>query len=211
MNKRIHILSLLIGLFISCTLLAACKKDECVTNSFTLKETWKILPEKDSINVGDTLTFLSQFSNHPFDYNSNKNVDFSSNAIINSTLGVYVLRPGGTNLVAAIDSFKFLSVLGKIETNASLGADHIKQIFYQEANGNYIINFQIIALKKGIYSLGFSDGIATRNKSTNCDDKAGIVFSNNNANNHIYYLKQFYGTTNLPAGESEHGYCFKVK
>lgn len=210
MNKRIHLWPVII-MVLSCILFLSCKKDECISNSYALQETWKVTPEKDSIIVGDTLYFVSQFSNKPFDYISNKSVDLSGSAIINTTLGVYVLKSGASNFGSAIDSFQFIPVKGRVETAPNLAPDHIKQIYHEEFGGEYIISFKIIALKRGIYVFGFSDGLARRKNASSCEDGGGIGYVNSNANNHFYFVEQFYGTTNLPSGEREHSYSFKVK
>jgi len=211
MDTKTKFLSLLITLGIITSMMATCKKNECVGNSYSLKETWNITIEKDSIGVGDTLTFLSKFPNKPFDYNINANIDFSGDALINTTFGVYVLKTGSVNMTSAIDSFRFLPILGRVETDPTTNPSALKQVFHQEYGTDYILKFQIIALKKGIYTFGLSDGLAKRKRANSCDDGAGILFTNSNLNNHIYFQEQFYGTTNIPNSNRTHSYCFKVK
>ncbi len=188
---------------------ATCKKAECVGYSYSLKESWSVSPGSDSISVGDTITIYSAFPNHPFDYSSNKNVDFSGNAEIGTTLGVYVLKPGTSNFGSAVDSFRFIQMIGRAES--AINADHVKQIYHTETGNMYILQLKMIALKKGIYCLGISDGIGRRKNSSSCNDNAGILYTISNSDNHIYYYEQFYSTVNLPAGEREHAYLFKVK
>lgn len=211
MVTKSKILSLLITLGIITSMMATCKKNECVGNSYSLQETWNITVEKDSISVGDTLTFLSKFSNKPFDYKINANIDFSGDALVNTTFGVYELKGGSSNMTSAIDSFKFLPILGRVETDPTTNPSALKQVFHEEFGTDYVLKFQIIALKKGIYTLGLSDGLAKRKRNNSCDDGAGIQYANSNTNNHIYFQEQFYGTTNIPANNRTHSYCFKVK
>ncbi len=69
----------------------------------------------------------------------------------------------------------------------------------------------MVALRKGIYTLTLSDGLAIKQNSTLCKDGAGIEFKIANTNNHIYFEEQFYGTTNIPENNRTHTYCFKVE
>ncbi len=209
-TKKIWV-SILITIVITLNIFSSCKKDNCISNAYQFREKWKILPEKDSINIGDTLIFLSKISNKPFDFNTNKNIDYSGNATINSTFGIYILKNGSNNFIGAVDSFKFINIKGKLVTDPNISPSNLKQTFHDEYQGEYIIECLIIAQKKGIYLFGLSDGISVRKSSTICKDGASIQFTNSNVNNHIYFEEQFYGTTNIPESDRTHGYAFKVK
>lgn len=211
MDTKTKFLSLLITLGIITSMMATCKKSECISNSYSLKESWSITPERDSINVGDTLNFISKFLIQPFDYNSNKNVNFGGGASVNTTLVIYCLRPNATNVLSGRDSFNFLELKGKVVSDPNPINNHIKQVYHEEVNNNYELNFKMVALKKGIFAIILSDGLAIKKNGTPCDDGAGILYTNANTNNHVYYQEQFYGTTNIPPSNRTHTYCFKVK
>ncbi len=112
-------LSILITIVITTNIFSTCKKDNCISNAYFLKEKWTILPTIEIVSVGDTIIFESKISTTPFDYNTNSNVNFIGNALINSTFVVYVLNSNFTNPSAAVDSFNFINNIGKVETNTS--------------------------------------------------------------------------------------------
>ncbi|MCY7293215.1 MAG: hypothetical protein LH615_13640, partial [Ferruginibacter sp.] len=117
----------------------SCKKNkgECLGNAYSLKETWKITPEKDSIYVGDTIVFSSTFANNPFDYNTNKNVNFSGNALIGT--GLSISRINGYNgFQPALDSFMLYTLEGKFQNN-DIQPNRIKDIFWLEIGSFYSI------------------------------------------------------------------------
>lgn len=196
-------------LTISSNLFASCKKNECIGNAYQLKETWSITPQKDSINIGDTLIFNSQFSNHPFDYNSNKNVDFSGNASIGTPFDLRIIK-GLNDLRPAIDSFTFFILTGSIKPNDRV-PHQIKDIEWGENNGIYQIKFGLIAQKKGDYAFTLPDAIGRLKKTKECEDGAGVALTNSNLKNNAYLLRPYYSYPNVPADDSAHIFCIRVK
>jgi len=195
---------LLIFIISTTCLFPTCKKGEVINESYTynFKANWSITPERDSINVGDTLTIESTFSNYPFDYNTNLNVDFSGNALIGTSLTLRAIK-GFNNAPPAIDSFSFISLIGKCETDFQFS--YIKQIYWQEINNTYSVKVKIIALKKGIFFISIIDALAKNKKNS-----ASVLLSNNNIKNNSYYLESYYGTI-LPEKDKKYVYCFKVR
>lgn len=184
------------------------KKGECIGNAYQLRETWNILPQRDSINIGDTLVFSSSFSNRPFDYNTNSNVDFSGNALIGTPFSVRVVKGLG-DLRHAIDSFSFFLLEGRYKDN-DLQPTQIKDIFWTESNNNYKIKIGIIVRKKGDYLITIPNAIGKLNKANECESGAGIILSNNNLNNNAYLFRPYYGG-NVPSKDSSIIFCIKVK
>lgn len=196
-------------LTISSNLFASCKKSECFGNAYQLKETWSITPQRDSINIGDTLIFSSSFSNRPYDYNTQSNVDFSGNALVGTPFGVRFVK-GYNDLKPAIDSFGFFLIAGRYKDN-DISPKHIKDIFWTESNNVYEIKFGIIAKKRGDYSFSVSDAIGRLTEAKECEDGAGIVLSNSNSDNNAELSHPYYGVNYVPGTDSTHIFCIRVK
>ncbi|MCY7293212.1 MAG: hypothetical protein LH615_13625 [Ferruginibacter sp.] len=168
------------------------------------------MPEKDSINVGDTLTLYSKFI--PTDINTGNEVPLSNGILIGSPLSVGSLKGGGI-IDAAVDSFLFLPIIGlaNMDINNTI-SKKVKQLFYGFKDGNYLLEIKIIALKKGIYTLGFLDAIFKKENTNGCNDGGFVALKNNNLNNNlIYYQTLYYQGLPVPLNDSIHGYSFKVK
>jgi hypothetical protein len=190
---------------------ATCKKNkgECIGNAYSLKETWNVLPQKDSISIGDTLIFSSNFSNRPFDYNTNTNVDFSGSGLVGTSFSIRIVK-GYNDLKPAIDSFSLFLLEGKYNDN-DLKPTQIKDIFWVESNSTYKIKIGIIARKKGDYSITTPDAIGRLKKANECENGAGIILSNSNVKNNAYLSHPYYGLPYVPGTDSTHIFCIRVK
>ncbi len=202
-------LSILITIVITSNFFATCKKEECIGNTYQLKESWKIFPQKDSINIGDTLIFTSIISNMPLDYNSNKVINFTGNALIGTS---FITRQiiGLNNLRDAVDSFDYFVIDGKLDANSNV-PKRTKDLYWIENSGFYKAKFGIIARKKGNYSFTLPDALAKLSKNNNCSDGAGIILSNTNSNNNAYLSHPYYDLNYVPGTDSAHIFCIRVK
>lgn len=192
-------------------LFATCKKNkgECIGNAYKLKETWNVLPQRDSVNIGDTLFFSSSFSNMPFDYNTNTNVDFSGNALIGTPFSIRSIK-GFNNLKPAIDSFSYFLLEGSYK-DGDLSPNEIKSIFWIESNNQYKIKIGIIARRKGDYMVTIPDAIGRLKKENECESGAGITLSNSNSKNNAYLSRPYYSLPSVPLNDSIHMFCIRVK
>lgn len=192
-------------------LFATCKKNkgECIGNAYSLKETWNVLPQRDSINIGDTLIFSSSFSNNPFDYKTNTNVDFSGNAVIGTSFSIRIVKGFG-DLRPSIDSFTLFSLEGTMKAN-DISPNQIKDIRWIEYNNFYSSKIGIIAKRKGDYCITVSDAFGRLNKTNECESGAGIYLSNKSVKNNAYLLRPYYSLPNVPADDSAHIFCIRVK
>lgn len=192
-------------------LFATCKKDngECIRNSYSFKEKWIISPQRDSIAIGDTILFSSKISTHPFDYNTNAQIDFSNNALIGTSLSIRSIK-GYNNVKDAVDSFSLFTVDGRFNYNMSLPG-RILDIYWLAVNEFYEIKIGIIAKKKGDYSITLSDALGKLNNNNSCESGAGIILANNNNNNNAYLSHPYYGLPYVPGTDSTHIFCIRVK
>ncbi len=188
---------------------ATCKKAECIGNAYSLKETWKITPEKDSINIGDTIIFTSTFSNNPYDYNSKSNVNFSGKINVGTPFAIRSIM-GYNNLVDAVDSFTTFLISGSYKLNDKV-PKRIIDIAWIETNNNVSISFGIIARKKGDYVFTVPDAIGNIRGENTCQNGIGISLTNSNIDNNIELNYPYYGGSNVPLNENLHAYCIRVK
>ena len=206
-KKSIYIFLMIISFTF---LFATCKKGgECISNTYSLKETWSIFPQKDSINVGDSLLFISSFSNHPFDYNSNINIDFSGNASVGTSFAVRAVK-GYNELKDAVDSFDFFTISGRLEAN-SIAPKRTKDLYWLEENNQYSVKFGMITKKKGDYSFTTTNALGKLNNQTACESGAGIFLTFSNIYNNAYLFYPYYGGPFIPKDDSAHIFCIRVK
>ncbi len=171
-----------------------------------------VLPNKDSVRVGDTLFFNATIPTtlQPIGTNgqpSSNLIDFSggSNIItdihLTSLLGINIFPAG------AINSFLFLpTTMGRLRINP-YDSTASKTVDFIEQNGTFKISFGVVAKKRGVYCFTLIDIFkATKGKTT-----ASISILMKTGDNHLRYLKDYYyGSNPIASIDSLHSYCFKV-
>ncbi len=209
MGTNLKLLPVLITIVVIANVFATCKKSECIGYSYKLKEFWTIQTTNDSLNIGDTLSFMSEISNMPFDYSSNRKINFSGNAKIGTPLDIRIIK-GLNDLRPAVDSFNYITISGTLKPNDNI-PNQIKDLSWTEIGNSYIAKIKIIAKSKGDYVITLPDAIGRLIKSNNCSDGAGIFLTNANVKNNAYLLKPYYSLPNVPANDSAHIFCIRVK
>jgi hypothetical protein len=164
-------------------------------------------PQRDSIQVGDTIYFLSHSSTHLKNLSTGQNIDYSKSVNFGTAIGAIELSTPNTQ-IGAVHDFTWVQIKGKVFTDSSIPSpDIVKQAFFAEENGQYVLSFAIVALKKGLFSFSVAD---MPDVVKNCD-RAGIGIKITNSDNHLYYLKEtYYGGGTIASIDSTHNYCFKV-
>ena len=181
----------------------------CQKNNYRFNGLGMFTPEKDSLQIGDTIWYNSSVPNQLMDNNLNQLIDYSGATNFRSQINfglVSFTNPTG----GAVDSFVFIPIKGTISTNPLL-PNAAKTVAYIEQNGKYELSFGFVAQKKGIY---FVSVIDIGNSKKDCSD-AIISLTLSNINKHQYYLNAIY-FPGSPWGDSippivqTHSYCFKV-
>lgn len=116
-------------------------------------------PEKDSINVGDTLWLISETSTKLKDINTGIEVNYENAQNLGSTLGIIDIKKTKSSNFGAIDSFNFIRIIGDIFTDQKISPEAVKQLRFEEANGKYRFKAGIIAQKKDSYIFSVSDAV----------------------------------------------------
>ena len=201
--------NLLIGiLLIALPYFLGCKK-KCIKNHYNFNGTGIFSPEKDSIEIRDTVWFNSIIPEKSLDLNSNQIIDYSGASNFRTDINFDVASLADI-LNGAVDSFTFISNKGAVNTNP-LTPQSSKTVSYMEENGNYQLSFGIVATKKGNYIITVID---IENSKKNCSD-VYLTLTVNNADKHLYYLQAVYfpGSpwgNSIPPIIETHSYCFKV-
>jgi hypothetical protein len=168
-----------------------------------------VYPDKDSIQIGDTLWFSCYIPVNLkyFVANASDSENYNISSATNFNTDFHLTSPTGVNMqVGAMDSFSFVSKIGKVQMNP-LAPDASQTISFATNDSAYLASFGIIARKKGIYFLGIIDIYQGMKKC----DKFSVVITMNDADNHLYYLKDiYYGGGPISPLDSTRVYCFKV-
>ena len=168
-----------------------------------------VYPDKDSIQVGDTLWFYCSIpANLKYIWgNSVDSENYNISGATNFGTDFHLTLPTGLNMqVGAMDSFSFISKIGKLHINP-LAPDASQTISFAENDSAYMASFGIIAQKKGIYLLDILDIYQGMIKC----DKFSVAITMNDVDNHLHYLRDiYYGGGTIDLIDSTHSYCFKV-
>lgn len=190
-------------------LLAACHKP-CIPAKFNFTGgVASVLPNQDSIRVGDTLWLNTSLPlNYKYWSGGSDSIVYNLGGASNVATDIHLTALIGTNkAVDGIDSFSFTSAKkGSYQTNP-LAPHFAKTITYTQQSNSYDFLVGIIAQKKGIYCLTIID---IYQAMKNCD-KVSVTIVTNNNDNHLHYLRDiFYGGGAIDPVDLTHSYCFKV-
>lgn len=179
------------------------KKLGCQETVFNFQMGIKAYPDKDTINVGDTIWLEIIEPVTLTDVQTGRTVDFSGAANLGSALAFHKLSTDNRFTIPAADKFMFL--LQKGEQVASLDPSYGRQYLFVEETGTYLFRLGIIPKESGVYSILFSNAANVYRKNDECTKAAfGLNFKNTNQH---YYLHPFYTGGPTPVGGD---YYFKV-
>ena len=167
-----------------------------------------VVPDEDSIHVGDTLWFRCTLPlNYKYSRGGSDGSTYNLSGATNVITDMHLTVPLGFNQqTGAIDSFLFVPRIGGIQVNP-LAPHAAKTISFIEQNGNYVFTVGVVALKRGIYFLFIVDIYQAMKRC----DKISVAITMHDGDNHLHYLKDiYYGGGRIAPIDSTHGYCFKV-
>jgi hypothetical protein len=204
MRKLVMIIILSYAIIIN----VRCTSKSCVEASYSFAVQSQIVPDYDSISIGDTIYLISSFPAKLKDQNTGAIIDYSNANNLSSTLGVGELINGNSFPKDAVFNFNYFSIKGRIFNDRNIPSpDGVQQLVYEELNGNYELSVGLIALKKGIYVLGVGDGLGIAQRGCG---KASFSMSIVNTLQHVYYYQDWRPGYILTQSDIRHMYCFKV-
>lgn len=188
-----------------------CPRKSCIEVTYAFNVQSEIIPNDDSLQIGDTIFVMSTFPNMLKDEYSGQLVDYSGALKIGSTLGIGELIAGSNSPKDAVSDFDYFDVEGRIYNDPTIPSPNgVQQLIYQEIDGKYKLKVGLIAKKKGIYVLGAGDGLGTGLKGSNNCKKAKIGMSVSNVDKHKYYYEYWRPGYVLTESDLRRIYCFKI-
>lgn len=183
----------------------------CIESVYSFKANSQIVPDLDSIGIGDTMYIISTFPMTLLDQISGKEVEYNNAPDIESTLSIAELASGDSIPVGAVYDFSYTSEIGRIYNSTTIPSpETVQQLKYQEMGSNYQLKIGLIPKRKGIFALGIGNGLSNgRGKSKRCE-KASFNFTIFNTSQHIFYYKNWRPSYNLSPSDTLKLYCFKV-
>lgn len=160
-------------------------------------------PEKDSIQVGDTLFFECTIPKLEEDIKTGMLINFSNLVNLGDNLVISDISKFSTHRNAA-DSFEFVSILGNIYTDQY----NAHQLNFVETDSSYIVKIGFIALKKGIYIFTLPDAPGVYRKNHIKCGRGNFRILNSNMDKHLYLFTEIVGS--LSNYDATHSYCVKV-
>ncbi len=194
-------------LLVLCAAITGCPKP-CIESDYAFQVSTKIIPDADSLKVGDTIMLISSFSINLMDEMSQKRINFS-NAEISSTLGIGQLIAGQITAAGAVEDFEYHSITGNIYNATDIPSpETVQQLKYQEVGDHYEVKIAIIPKEKGVFALGIGDGVGFV-KGKKCQ-KAAFNISLYGTAHHEYLHKQWRPDFELTDRALSKLYAFKV-
>jgi hypothetical protein len=162
-------------------------------------------PEKDSMQIGDTLYLNWEILKMQMDKNTGTLINFSNLGNLGDHLIISDINKFYDVKRDAADSFSFINIYGKIYSD-DYGA---KQLQFMETDSSYRLKVGLILLKAGLYVFTIPDATGiNRNGHIKCGIGNYEVL-NANMNKHLYLFENLSGP--LSTYDRNRSYCLKVK
>ena len=160
-----------------------CKKLEidCTQVKYNFQLPVKAYPNKDSINIGDTLWLEI---NEPITFKNTDSslINYGGAENLGSAVGFQLYNPVTKDWIDAVNKFAFYLIKGTELKVTSLDIEYR----FSEQNNMYVFKLGVVPKQKGLFRLVFSNSGNTYRKSDKCT-KANftINFKETNHNRHL--------------------------
>jgi hypothetical protein len=188
--------------------LTSCHKP-CNEPNYTFNVSAFFFPEKDTIDIGDTLWIKSIIPQLQRDVHSQKEINFSNAQNLGTTVIISDITKFRNPGRGAIDSFNFLKVFGNIYTEKGTDTLGVKQLSYVQTDSSYELKVGLVALKSGKYIFTIPDNPSVYRKGMEKCGLATFYILNQNINRHLYLFEDALGP--LSEYDKAHSYCIKVR
>jgi hypothetical protein len=177
----------------------------CTGSVYGFEAKAKIINHSDSINIGDTIWLEIVSPVSQIDANTGQIINYSKAANLGTAIGFGELV-SPTMPVYAANDFKYVLQKGQKLDNPNVNV--VREYLFSENQLNYEFRLGIIPTRKGIFSIGLSNAANVYRANDKCT-KAGYRIYFTETNQHLYFIKQVFGTEPDPPPNGT--YCFKVK
>lgn len=205
--KNVNII--LIIIFIT-NIFSTCEKVVREPDKYSFKMASSILPDNDSIHVGDTITLEIHGLIKQIDSNSRQVINFDKANNLSTSVYFDKLAFDSTTLGSLTFSTNaFATIVENGKAAMSSFPERIKQFGFEENNGEYLLKLKIIPLDTGLFSITLQDlPLIYRNSDRNT--KATYFVTIANTEQHLYYMENYLPDLIIDDNLSRHLYCFKV-
>lgn len=170
------------------TAFSTCKKGGifgCDESTIFFNVDAKVYPDKDSINMGDTVFIEVNLPTTLVDQN-NRPIDYSQASNLGTVMGfMKVVDTSPIKLEDAIKDFDFKLFSGR--EIPSLKPQLLKEFLFQESGGRYLFKLAIIPKSSGTFSFNIGNAANVMRKGKSCP-KASFNFLLKNTTDQHYYL-----------------------
>lgn len=188
------------------TVYAQCNKSivGCANTSYTFQLDCRVIPDRDTVSIGDTIWVEINSPNTFIDLQSNQPINFSNANNLGTNMGfVKLINRSPIQLADAVDSFKFVLITGSEITSP---IPHLEKDFLiNDVNGMYVFKLGVIPKNSGTYRFNLGNPAGVYRNSNSCP-KANFNMRLTQTNQHYYLYPGGAGVT--PAGAD---YYFHVR
>ncbi len=200
---------ILITLFVTSLFLikCGCKKlqIDCTQIRYNFQLPVKAYPDKDSINIGDTLYLKIDESSILRDSISSSNIDYSGTENLGTVITFNKLVAVG-KLEYALDKFKISVVKGQKLKQSDIDVEYS----FLEEDGRFKFEIAVIPQNSGVFRIIISNSNNTYRKNDKCT-KANFNIKFKDTQLHAYYYNVFDPNAVINTSNIGNVYYFKVK
>lgn len=204
MTTKIKIIAVGILLYIT-TVFSTCKKGGifgCGESTIYFNVDGKVYPDKDSINIGDTIFIEVNIPTTLIDKN-NTSIDYSHASNLGTVMGfVKVVNASPIKLEDAVKDFYFILLSGR--EVASLKPQLLKEFLFQESRDHYLFSLAMIPKTSGTFSFNLENAANVMRNGKSCPKASFSFFLKNTTDQHYYLYPGGAGIT--PAGADYYFY-----
>jgi hypothetical protein len=184
-----------------------CKKlqIDCTKIKYNFQLPMNAYPDKDSINIGDTIWLEIDESTILKDSISSSNIDYSGTENLGTVISFNKLITVG-KLEYAIDKFKITVLKGQKLKQSNIDAEYS----FSEENRRFKFKLAIVPEDSGIFRMILSNSNNTYRKNDECT-KANFNIEFKDTQLHGYYYNVFDPNVVIDTSNKGNVYYFKVK
>ena len=168
------------------SIFSTCKKGGlgCANTAYNFQIFENVAPDKDSIQINDTIFLKVNTPTQFNDLQSGNKIDYSNASNLGNVVTILRFLPADM-VQGATNNFKLILLKGT-EVNA---VDPLSQkdVLFAEENGYYKFNLAIVAKDTGRYALTIGNAANVYRRSDKCT-KASFAINIENTNQHFYLL-----------------------
>lgn len=187
---------------------STCKKGGlgCANTVYTFQIGERIAPDKDSINIGDTIFLKVSASTSQPDLQTGSTINYRNASNLGNVITFLKFLPSNQS-AGAVNNFN-LSIMKGSHVNSIDPLSQLEVLFY-EANGYYSFDLAIVPKDTGRYVITIGDAANVYRTNDKCT-KASFVINFENTNQHFYLLNLWRPDLILDDQGKKKVYYFKV-